>query len=61
MNDLTNARSWVELWHEDGFATMVVILALVIGGLLAMLYSDRIDGWRKERSERAKWMQWNRS
>jgi hypothetical protein len=40
---------------------MVVILALVIGGLLAMLYSDRIDGWRKERSERAKWMQWNRS
>jgi hypothetical protein len=61
MNDLTNARNWGELWHEDGFATMVVILALVIGGLLAMLYSDRIDGWRKERSERAKWMQWNRS
>ena len=60
MNTVFSSKVWLDLFHEDTFWSLVSTLTIVLTGLLALLYSDRIAQRRASRQERAKWFHCNR-
>lgn len=54
MLEFFNLQNWSDLVNEDGFGTLVFILSVAAVALPALLFSDRLQGWRDNRRERAK-------
>lgn len=60
MEELFNAKNWIDLFRDRSLWNAAVILLLAIAALMAALYSNNIQQWRSERQERNKWLRWNR-